>query len=83
MNDKNNNEQVDRNDPKQNEPQERKDYMRDSTDNLDRPPERKEGLEEPKVKEMNSIKVGVAVFVVIVLIILVLGIAFDLFGLMN
>jgi hypothetical protein len=66
-----------------NEPQEREDYMRDSTDNLDHPPERKEGLEEPKVKEMNKIKVGVAVFVVIVLIILVLGIAFDMFGLMN
>lgn len=66
-----------------NEPQEREDYMRDSTDNLNRSPERKEGLEEPKVKEMNKIKVGVAVFVVIVIIILVLGISFDLFGLMN
>ena len=66
-----------------NEPQERKDYMRDSTDNLDRPPESKEGLEEPKVKEMNKIKVGVAIFVVLVLIIFVLGISFDLFGLMN
>lgn len=66
-----------------NEPQEREDYMRDSTDNLNRSPERKEGLEEPKVKEMNKIKVGVVVFVVIVIIILVLGISFDLFGLMN
>ncbi|HSJ38034.1 MAG TPA: hypothetical protein VK945_07445 [Planococcus sp. (in: firmicutes)] len=83
MNDKNQNESKNTNDPKQNVPQEREDYMRDSTDNLDRPPERKEGLEEPKVKEMNKIKVGVAVFVVIVLIILVLGIGFDLFGLMS
>lgn len=74
MNDKDNNT---------NEPQEREDYMRKSTDNLGSPPERKEGLQEPRVKEMNKIKVGVAVFVVIVLIILVLGIAFDLFGLMN
>lgn len=70
-------------DKNKNEPQEREDYMRDSTDNMDRPPERKEGLEEPRVKEMNKIKVGVAIFVVIVLIILVLGISFDLFGLMN
>lgn len=66
-----------------NEPKEREDYMRDSTDNLDSSPERKEGLEEPKVKEMNKIKVGVAIFVVIMLIILGFGISFDLFGLMN
>lgn len=64
-------------------PKEREEYMRDSTDNMDKMPEKKEGLQEPKVKEMNKIKVGVAVFVVIVLIILVLGIGFDLFGLMN
>ena len=83
MNDKNQNESKNPNDPKQDVPQEREDYMRDSTDNLDHPPERKEGLEEPKVKEMNKIKVGVAIFVVIVLIILVLGIAFDMFGLMS
>lgn len=70
-------------DKNNNEPEEREDYMRKSTDNMDRPPERKEGLEEPKVKEMNKIKVGVAIFVVIVLIILALGIGFDLFGLMD
>lgn len=70
-------------DKKTNEPQERKDYMRENKDTMQRPPAQKEGLAEPRVKEMNKIKVGVAVFVVIVLIILVLGIAFDLFGLMN
>ncbi|OHX56378.1 hypothetical protein BB776_05090 [Planococcus salinarum] len=70
-------------DKNKNEPHEREEYMRESTDNLDRPPERKEGLEEPKVKEMNKIKIGVVIFVVIVLIILVLGISFDLFGLMD
>ncbi len=70
-------------DKNNNEPEERKDYMRDSTDNMDHPPERKEGLEEPNVKEMPKIKIGVAIFVVIVLIILALGIGFDLFGLMD
>lgn len=64
-----------------NEPQERKDYMRESTENMDRPPAKKEGLEEPRVKEMNKIKVGVFIFVIIVLIILAIGIGFDLFGL--
>ncbi|MFD1029997.1 hypothetical protein [Metaplanococcus flavidus] len=83
MNDKNQNDPQNQNDINQNEPQEREEYMRDSTDNLDRPPEKKEGLEAPKVKEMNKIKVGVAIFVVIVLIILGLGIGFDLFGLMD
>lgn len=71
------------NDKNTNEPQERKDYMRDSTNNKNSPPESKQGLEEPRVKEMNKIKVGVAIFVVIVLIILALGIGFDLFGLMD
>ncbi|WP_033542402.1 hypothetical protein [Planococcus sp. CAU13] len=66
-----------------NEPQERKDYMRKSTEDIDNPPEQKEGLQEPRVKEMNKIKVGVAIFVVIVLIILIVGIASDMFGLMN
>lgn len=70
-------------DKNNNEPQEREDYMRDTTDNANRPPEKKEGLEEPNVKEMPKIKIGVAIFVVIVLIILVLGIGFDMFGLMD
>lgn len=70
-------------DKNNNEPQEREDYMRDSTENMDRPPEKKEGLEEPNVKEMPKIKIGVAIFVVIVLIILAIGIGFDLFGLMD
>lgn len=74
MDDKNNEKNV---------PKEREEYMRDSTDNIDKVPDKKEGLQEPRVKEMNKIKVGVAVFVVIVLIILGLGIGFDMFGLMN
>lgn len=66
-----------------NEPQEREDYMRDTTDNMDRSPDKKEGLEEPKVKELNKVKVGLIIFIVIVLIILAIGIGFDLFGLMD
>lgn len=79
MSDNNNNN----NNNDNNEPQERQDYMRDTTDNVNRPPEKKEGLEEPNVKEMPKIKIGIAIFVVIVLIILALGIGFDLFGLMD
>ncbi|RLQ90398.1 hypothetical protein [Planomicrobium sp. Y74] len=70
-------------DKNNNEPQERKDYMRDTTDSVNRPPEKKEGLEEPKVKELNKVKTGLIVFMVIVLIILAIGIGFDLFGLMD
>lgn len=70
-------------DKKTNEPQERKDYMRASKEDMNRPPAQKEGLEEPRVKEMNKIKVGVAIFVVIVLILLVWGISSDMFGLLN
>ncbi len=71
------------NDKNNNEPQERKDYMRDTTDNLDHAPDRKEGLEEPKVKELNKVKIGLIIFMVIVLIILAIGIGFDMFGLMD
>lgn len=74
MDDKNNEKNV---------PKEREEYMRDSTENPVQAPEKKEGIQEPNVKEMPKIKIGVAVFVVIVLIILVLGIGFDMFGLMD
>lgn len=65
------------------DPKERKDYMKESKDSMQRPPVEKEGLEEPRVSGLPKVKVGIVIFVVLVLIIVILGVSFDMFGLFS
>lgn len=62
------------------EPNEKK-YMETNKKEMPNPPEQKEGIEEPRVKNFPKIQVGVAIFVVIILIIVIAGISYGMYGL--
>lgn len=58
-------------------------YMRENKETMQTPPQRKEGLEEPKKKGLKPVQLGIAIFVIIVLILIITGISSDMWGLMD
>ncbi|MDN7245009.1 hypothetical protein QWY16_16640 [Planococcus shenhongbingii] len=58
-----------------------KEYMKASKETLKHPPDKKEGLEEPRVTGYKPIQIGIVVFVIIVLIIIIIGISSNMWGL--
>ncbi|MDN7242008.1 hypothetical protein QWY14_09375 [Planococcus sp. N028] len=60
-----------------------KDYMKENKKTMQHPPQEKEGLEEPNVKEYNKVQGGIVAFVIVVIIIIIALISTDMFGLLN
>ncbi|HSI68243.1 MAG TPA: hypothetical protein VK947_12530 [Planococcus sp. (in: firmicutes)] len=63
-------------------PKERE-YMAENKKTMQRPPEHKEGIEEPRVTGYKPLQVGIVIFAVLVIILIILGLSFDMFGLFN
>ncbi|MBT2569448.1 hypothetical protein [Planococcus sp. ISL-110] len=63
---------------------EKKDYMKETEEQAkQRPPEEKEGLQEPKTTGYKPLQLGIIIFVILVLIIVGFGIGTDWFGLFD
>ncbi|TWT06714.1 hypothetical protein FQV26_02570 [Planococcus sp. CPCC 101016] len=60
---------------------EKEDYMKETEEEAkSRPPEDKEGIQEPRTTGYKPLQLGIIIFVVLVLILVGVGIATDWFG---
>lgn len=60
-----------------------KKYVKENKNTMQRPPEEKEGLEEPRTVGYPAVKIGIVVFVIIIIIIIIIGISNGMYGLFD
>ena len=58
-----------------------KEYMKENKETMQRPPQEKDGIEEPNVKQYNKVQGGMVAFVILVIIIIITLVSTNMFGL--